>query len=462
MTRAFLDYFRCPEQFAKFALSGRLSDDSGFFRFGDRAICYGQSCGGPCETNFNGRLHDVWSEVQRGVGEVRLPFDPDQVIDNFRLERYANQMCEPQTKVCSHTILRNLYYLVRPFLPVVVRRVFQKARLRKPEATLFPRWPVDRTVDMTFETLMELSVKAHDVPAIPFIWFWPEGAPACVILTHDVETGKGRDFCPRVMDLDESYGFKASFQIVPEKRYSVPEALVRRMQERGFEVNIHDLNHDGNLFRTRSQFLRRVRKINAYAREFGARGFRSGTLYRNLDWYEAFNFSYDMSVPNVGYMEPQGGGCCTVLPYFVGRILEIPVTTAQDYSLFHILHEYSLDLWKRQVDLILGGNGLVSFIVHPDYIRRERPQKVYRNLLAYLAALRSEGRFWTALPGEVDEWWRQRSKMRLVQKDGDWQVQGEGHERARVAYAKLEGDRLIYGLGSPATEPSDRQVSIGG
>jgi hypothetical protein len=40
-----------------------------------------------------------------------------------------------------------------------------------------------------------------------------------------------------------------------------------------------------------------------------------------------------MSVPNVGHLEVQRGGC-TVMPYFIGRIVELPVTTSQDYSVF--------------------------------------------------------------------------------------------------------------------------------
>jgi hypothetical protein len=36
------------------------------------------------------------------------------------------------------------------------------------------------------------------------------------------------------------------------------------------------------------------------------------------------------------------------------------VAVAQDYFLFHILRDYSIVLWKRQVDLILRRNGLVT------------------------------------------------------------------------------------------------------
>src|ERR1700688_3880691 len=93
---------------------------------------------------------------------------------------------------------------------------------------------------------------------------------------------------------------------------------------------------------------------------------------------ESINISYDMSVPNVGHLEPQGGGCCTIMPYFVGNILEIPVTETQDYSLFHILNEYSIDLWKLQTETILQGNGLISLITHPDYLIGQKARSTYR------------------------------------------------------------------------------------
>jgi hypothetical protein len=279
---------------------------------------------------------------------------------------------------------------------------------------------------------------------IPFIWFWPDGASNALILTHDVETVAGRDVTRGLMDLDTSFGFKASIQVVPEKRYGVPDEYVAEIRSRGFEFNVHDLNHDGNLYRDRDEFLLRARKINEYVHKYNSRGFRSGAMYRNLDWYDAFEFFYDMSVPNVAHLEPQRGGCCTVMPYFVGRILEIPLTTSQDYSLFHILNDYSIDLWKEQVDLIRAENGLISFIAHPDYLIDPRARAVYENLLAYLAQLVQREKIWTALPGEVDRWWRARSQMKLVQQGQDWEIVGPEKERARIAYACLSDGAIQY------------------
>ena len=268
-------------------------------------------------------------------------------------------------------------------------------------------------------------------------------------MTHDVEELAGRNFCSRLMDLDDSMGIKASFQIVPEKRYPVPDGLLDEIRDRGFEINIQDLNHDGHLFSTQEQFLRRVERINEYARKYRALGFRAGALYRNQAWYGALNFSYDMSVPSVAHLDPQRGGCCSLMPFFIGRILELPLTTIQDYSLFHILNDYSIELWKQQLTSITEQHGLASFIVHPDYIISKRARATYQALLEHLARLRKDRKIWIPLPHEVDRWWRQRSEMRLLSVGNRWRIEGRGSERARVAFATLVDDQLAFTVEGP-------------
>jgi len=248
------------------------------------------------------------------------------------------------------------------------------------------------------------------------------------------------------MNLDESFRIPASFQLIPEGRYYIPKSLLKEFRARGFEVNIHDLNHDGRLYWQQEEFMRRVKKINAHGQEFQARGFRSGALYRNLEWHPALDFSYDMSVPTVAHLEPQSGGCCTVFPFYVGQILELPVTISQDYSLFHIFGQYSIDLWKQQIELIQAGNGLISVITHPDYLQERRAQATYVELLDYLARLRSDAGVWIALPSEIDDWWRARSCLQLVQENGKWRIEGHGRERARIALAHLTPDGVRFEL----------------
>lgn len=346
MNEAILDCYRCPEGFVDLGLVGQPSEKPGFFRFGPN-ILYGQCSSGSTAEVATGRLHDALKAVTLEGSTLRLPFDPTAVIQNLRYERYMAKFNGKVTARFRKSLMHKAYYLIRPLLPVAVRRHIQEIHLRGWEQSPFPQWPIDQTVENLVEQILVLLLESKNIDRLPFIWFWPHGFLSCTSLTHDVETSAGRDFCEHLMDIDDSFGIKASFQLVPENRYKFPEGFLTRMRERGFEINIHDLNHDGRLFSDREEFLRRAHKINEYGKDYGALGFRSGGLYRNLDWYEPLEFVYDMSVSNLAHLEAQAGGACTVMPYFVGTLLELPLTTTQDYSLFHILGQYSLSLWKQ-------------------------------------------------------------------------------------------------------------------
>jgi hypothetical protein len=446
MSAYFTQYYRCPDRYIRFATKEPLSVAPGYFQFGDRVTCFGNYSGHVPAESATGMLRDAIRETVIQDGTICLPFDPSQVVDNLRCELYVNDL--PNGK--RQSALTKLYYFLRPVLPVGVRRHLQRFRLRGWDKPGFPGWPVECSVDNLLEQLLLLSLRANGVERIPFIWFWPDGASSCANVTHDVETALGRDFCGNLMNIDDSFGIKASFQIVPEKRYAVSREFLGSIRERGFEVVVHDLNHDGHLYRDRKQFLERAAKINSYGKEFGADGFRAGVLYRKQLWYDALKFSYDMSVPNAARLDPQRGGCCTVMPYFLGEILELPVTMTQDYTLFHILNDYSINLWKRQIEIIMEKYGLMSFIVHPDYIIEDREQNIFKALLGHLARLREEKGVWITTPGEVNRWWRQRAEMKLVENGEGWQIEGAGRERARIAWASEKDGQLAFTLDKAA------------
>jgi hypothetical protein len=442
--RALFDYFKCPDEWSLFESAGELSAQKGYFRF-DGTICYGRCAGASPSPLLSGVLPQL-SADQDESGELLIPFDLSEVVTNLRQERYRRNFHNRLERITATSAVRRAYYALRPFLSVGTRKHLQRIRFSGWNTIPFPAWPVDLTVETLMRQALARALEGQGVDRIPFIWFWPGGAESCVLMTHDVEGKAGREFCPQLMDLDDSFDIKASFQVVPEWLSGKSDSLVMNLRRRGFEVNIHDLNHDGSLFHDKQHFARRAAKINRYARKLGCQGFRSGSMYREQSWYDAFDFSYDMSVPNVAHLEPQRGGCCTVMPYFIGNILELPLTTTQDYSLFHVLNEYSTALWERQIDLIRSKNGLITFITHPDYLIEKRARDVYVNLLRHLSRLRSDGNLWVALPAEVDRWWRNRDRMTLVERGNAWCIEGQGSDRARVAYATLEGDRVVYSV----------------
>lgn len=440
-------YYRCPERYVRLAQKSALSRTKGYFRFGGDTVCFGTYCGQHTSDSPANGLYDALLDTTVAEGTTVLPFDLNELVENLRCELYAHDWHGERFK----STLAKLYYLVRPALPFVVRNYLKKLHLKGWQDLPFPRWPVDCSVDNLLTHILQLLVRSSEAKRIPFIWFWPEGASSCAIVTHDVETESGQDLCSNLMDIDDSFGIKASFQIVPEERYPVSAQFLASIRERGFEVVVHDLNHDGHLYSDKDQFLERAAKINSYGEQYRADGFRAAVLYRKPLWFDALKFSYDMSIPNVAHLDPQHGGCCTVMPFFIGNVLELPVTTTQDYMLFHLLDDYSTRLWKRQSELIMEKHGLISFIVHPDYIIKARERHIYAELLAYLTDLRRSKDVWITTPGQVNRWWRQRAEMRLVEDGEDLRIEGAGSERARIAFASEQNGQLIFTFETPAS-----------
>lgn len=92
MNQAFRAYFRSPDSVADFRLGGELQKESGFFRFGAGIDCYGQCSVRQPVTNYRAHLEDVSFATKIDRRHVTLPFDPNQVAENLRLEAYTGQM----------------------------------------------------------------------------------------------------------------------------------------------------------------------------------------------------------------------------------------------------------------------------------------------------------------------------------------------------------------------------------
>jgi glycosyltransferase involved in cell wall biosynthesis len=246
---------------------------------------------------------------------------------------------------------------------------------------------------------------------------WPEGKKFAFVLTHDVESKTGLSRCRSLMQLELELGFRSSFNFVPEGSYQVPTELREELTAKGFEIGIHDLKHDGRLFTSYSNFKRRAARINHYAREWGASGFRSGFMLRNLDWLHDLNVQYDASTFDTDPFEPQPEGAHTIFPYWVPRpggnsssegYVELPYTLPQDSTLFLVLGETTPEIWMRKLDWIAEHGGMALVIVHPDYVSfngsrqtaTDYPAALYREFLAYVKTKYS-GQYWHALPREA-------------------------------------------------------------
>jgi hypothetical protein len=291
-----------------------------------------------------------------------------------------------------------LYYGIKRFLPWRVRLILKQAHTRKILKNRGDIWPIQES--------------AGDTP--PGWPGWPGGKRFAFVLTHDVEGPRGLSRVKQLAELEMKLGFRSSFNLIPEGGYMVPSALRSWLIDRGFEVGVHDLNHDGQLYSSRKGFQRKAIRISGYLKAWKAVGFRSGFMFRNLDWIRDLNAGYDSSTFDVDPFEPQPDGVGTIFPFWINGsgnrrgYMELPYTMAQDSTLFLVLEKKCIEFWKRKLDWLVEHGGMALVNVHPDYVafngtivpRDQYPSAYYSELLEY-AFEKYGDRLWHALPREV-------------------------------------------------------------
>jgi glycosyltransferase involved in cell wall biosynthesis len=303
------------------------------------------------------------------------------------------------------SLLRNIYYEIKPHVPVSLRLGVRQKLAGRILKNNWDTWPI--------------NVAAGRPPRN---WSgWPENRKFALVLTHDVEGAAGLAKVKQLAELEMELGFRSSFNFIPEGSYEIPAELTEYLLKNGFEIGVHDLKHDGKLYRRRRDFQAAAEKINSYLRKWNASGFRSGFMHHNLDWMHELDIKYDMSTFDTDPFEPQPDGVDTIFPFWVPNphqdsirnpqsrsgYVELPYTLPQDSTLFLLLQESDTSIWKQKLDWIARKGGLALLNVHPDYMRfdeepsaRSYPVRFYSEFLNYVRD-NYNGRYWHALPADV-------------------------------------------------------------
>ena len=197
----------------------------------------------------------------------------------------------------------------------------------------------------------------------------------------------------------------------------------------GFEVGVHGLLHDGRDLESLARVRERLPGMREAAERWGAVGFRSPATQRHWELMPLLGFSYDSSYPDSDPFEPQGGGCCTWLPYFNGEMVELPLTMQQDHTLFAILRQRDESAWLQKADFLRERGGMALIDTHPDYLLEETVGAAYARLLENYA---QDGTAWKPLPRELSDWWRRRAASRIERLGDEWVVSGPAGEEAGI------------------------------
>ena len=359
-------------------------------------------------------------------GGIALPFDPNEVVQSFWSEGYRE---DDASGVQLRSLAVRGYYRMRPFLPrrlqIALRRAYAPIQAR----SRFPAWPLEESLHGFYDTVLGWVAEVAGVP-VPWIAPWPRGYAWALVLTHDVETAEGLSLMPVLAKVEERRGYVSSWNFVP-KRYEVPDNVLVDLANRGCEVGIHGLYHDGRDLESARMLQERLPEMVRYAQQWGAGGFRSPATQRGWDLIAALPFDYDSSYPDTDPFEPQGGGCCSWLPFMNGEVVELPITLAQDHTVFVILRRRDAKVWMDKAEALRRRGGMALVITHPDYVRLGPVSEAYDDLLARYC---DDQTAWRALPGEVSSWWRRRAESRLQPTSNGWDVVGPAAGEATIRF----------------------------
>jgi peptidoglycan/xylan/chitin deacetylase (PgdA/CDA1 family) len=313
-----------------------------------------------------------------------------------------------------------LYYRLKPLIPrraqIALRRsMARRLRRRHSLEGRFPRWPIEPVLVDRREDELRERLRQADADRVPFLGVWPGGHRFAYVLTHDVEGEQGLAAVERLLEVEARHGVVSAWFLVAED-YVIDPAVIDTIREAGCEIGLHGLHHDGRLFESRERFESQLPKIRRYLRDWGAEGFRSPATHRHAEWMRELGANYDSSFHDTDPFDAQPGGCCSILPYFLGNLVELPLTLPHDFTLFEILREPDISLWREKSTWIAEKGGLVNVLVHPDYALTDERLAHYDELLGHLATLDGG---WHALPREVASWWRRRSALERTLAEGE-------------------------------------------
>jgi hypothetical protein len=376
------------------------------------------------EDRASHHIASIWRDRD---GNVFLPFDPNEVILSFWSEAYDAPGLLRRRRL--QALSKAAYYHTRPLLPRGVQVGLRRSLRRVQERLPFPRWPIETSLHDFYAYLFDVFAEVAG-SRVPTLAPWPRKYSWALVLTHDVETSTGYRNVHLLRHLELEADCRSSWNFVP-RRYEIEDTLINELLEDGFEVGVHGLYHDGRDILP-AFIAERLPAMTAAAKRWSATGFRAPATRRVWEVMPTLGFDYDSSYPDTDPFEPDGGGCCSWLPFFNGETVELPITLPQDHTLFRILRHRDESLWLQKTHELRERGGLALLITHPDYMLDVPSREVYGR---FLAALADDPTAWSALPRDVSSWWRRRAGSHLERIDGRWEIVGPAAGEGRVAFA---------------------------
>ncbi len=313
------------------------------------------------------KLPDNWrSALARSIPQSAT------VAERFLFQKYLEDDREPcRTQREARQRFRNL-------IPGLMQR---RGRTRAAHLSLrrdFPSWPCESALLDYWRQWLRGALTALHLKDGWHIGFWPAGAQCSIALLHDIESREGFTRIEGIAKLEEKYGFRSAWNLVLAQN-QVDWSAVNALKERGFEFGTFSRKRTGQ----------------------PACGDRGASAYE---------FDFDSSFADTDPHQAHPGGTCSVFPFFLPDLVELPYTLEQDRTFVRILRRSPLPIWMLKARWVSAVGGMILVRTDPSCIGTENYLPVYERLLDNLNRI---DRAWRALPSEAAAWWRRRDALTL-------------------------------------------------
>ena len=265
---------------------------------------------------------------------------------------------------------------------MIARFIGRRKRASRDEWADYPDFPLDLSADLAADLLGTSTRRV------------PSGAPAPVVLSHDLDSPEGlSSFLRRFAPIEEAAGARSTCFCVP-CAWTLDHGQLTELTDRDHELGIHGYDHANvTPFAEPEKRRRRLDAARPLIERYDCVGYRAPSLLRTPELLAdlAERYGYDASMPASGGLFPvPNNGCATARPFAVCGIAELPLSMPRDGSLRFLGYRPSeiASLWIDCASRIAGAGGVVVLLTHCErhFSGNRSMLDAYRRFVEFIAS----------------------------------------------------------------------------
>lgn len=346
-----------------------------------------------------------------------IVIEKNSIVLNFDIQKTINRLLREENVNFTKSLFSQVpfdYQIIPGSIRLFCLKRLMWYRQKMARSGFLLEWPIEKSVELLRYILLKIF-QLVDQDSFKEDSFWPSGKRYCVLLTHDVDSDSGFKNIYKISDIEKSYGLTSLWNIVPF-RYKINFSVLDNLLTEGHELGLHGYDHRNvTPFLPLKEIDKRIKKSMDLFHNYPIKGFRSESLMRSTELFQILEkyLLYDLSIPDTDNCTTYDtfNGCCSIFPFKINKLLEMPLTVPQDASLLVLGYSPNqiLDIWLKKLDWIKKVKGLVVINTHPEpqWLGNKEMLKIYSKLLEFI---RKDSDAWLPLPFQAAEWWLNRQE----------------------------------------------------